>query len=305
MGVKSMGTKPSLANHNFRTWRLSRALAGSGAWLCVAAMAIGLAMTLTVTAQTLAVPNFFDPQHHFEKPDTTTLRVIHFITEDDYPPFDFAAPDGTLAGFNVDLARAICDDLKVACTVQPRRWDTIFDAIETGGAQAAIASIAITPETRQRVDFTVPYYKTPARFVARHSVELADALPETLAGKTVGVEARTAHEAYLRTFFPQTSLRTYDNAAALRSALKRSEVGIIFGDGISLAIWLNSTDAAGCCEFRGGPFTDARYFGSGAGIAVKKGDVILRRALNYALQQLSENGVYADLYLKYFPVGFY
>ncbi|HWG04373.1 MAG TPA: transporter substrate-binding domain-containing protein, partial [Beijerinckiaceae bacterium] len=100
-------------------------------------------------------------------------------------------------------------------------------------------------------------------------------------------------------------IRTYENAAALRSALKRNEVSIIFDDGISLAIWLNSTDAVGCCEFRGGPFTDTRYFGSGAGIAVKKGDATLRRALNYALQHISENGTYADLYLKYFPIGFY
>ncbi len=288
-----------------RPLRALRILAGADARLGFAVMIAALGVTAAATAQTLAVPDFFDPQHHFEKPDTSALRIIHFITEDDYPPFDFAAPDGSLTGFNVDLARAICDDLKIACTVQPRRWDTIIDTIETGGAEAAIASIAITAETRKHVDFTVPYYKTPARFVTRRTVELADALPETLAGKTVGVEARTAHEAYLRTFFPQTLLRTYDNAAALRSALKRNEVGIIFDDGISLAIWLNGTDAAGCCEFRGGPFTDASYFGNGAGIAVEKGDITLRRALNYTLQQLSERGVYADLYLKYFPIGFY
>ena len=280
-------------------------LGGAVARFGFAAMIAALGVIAAGKAQTLAVPDFFDPQHHFEKPDMSALRLVHFITADDYPPFDFMTPDGSLAGFNVDLARAICDELKVACTVQPRRWDTIIDTIETGGAEAAIASIAITSETRKHVDFTVPYYKTPARFVTRRTVELADALPETLAGKTVGVEARTAHEAYLRTFFPQTLLRTYDNAAALRSALKRNEVGIIFDDGISLAIWLNGTDAAGCCEFRGGPFTDAGYFGDGAGIAVKKGNTTLRRALNYTLQQLSENGVYADLYLKYFPIGFY
>jgi polar amino acid transport system substrate-binding protein len=294
-----------LANHFLR---LLRALQISGRIVArpgLAVIVVALGVIAEGKAQTLTVPDFFDPQHHFEKPDMSALRIIHFITEDDYPPFDFVAPDGSLAGFNVDIARAICDNLKIACTVQPRRWDTIIGTIATGGAEAAIASIAITAETRKQVDFTMPYYKTPARFVTRRTVELADALPETLAGKTVGVEARTAHEAYLRSFFPQTLLRAYDNAAALRSALKRNEVSIIFDDGISLAIWLNGTDAAGCCEFRGGPFTDARYFGDGAGIAVQKGNTMLRRALNYTLQQLSENGAYADLYLKYFPIGFY
>ena len=300
-----MGTTTSLANHFMRLLRALLVLAGVGALLALAA-AIGLlAVTATAAAQTFTIPNYFDPNHHFQKPDTSTLRVIHFITDDDYPPFDFTAPDGSLTGFNVDLARSICDDLKVACTVQPRRWDTILDTIEKGRADAAIASIAITAETRKHVDFTVPYYKTPARFVAQRTVALADALPETLAGKTVGVVAHTAHEAYLRTFFPRTVLRTYENAAALLSALKRKEVGLIFDDGISLAIWLNGTDAAGCCKFVGGPFTDESYFGDGAGIVIQKGNVILRRALNYSLQQLSEKGIYADLYLKYFPIGFY
>lgn len=283
--------------------RILGILAGPAAGFACAVTIAALVVAKLATAQT--IPDFFDPHQHFAKPDISALRVIHFVTEDDYPPFDFAMPDGRLTGFNVDLARAICDDLKVACTVQRRRWDTIIKAIETGAADAAIASISITPELRKRVDFTVPYYKTPARFVARKTVKLADALPETLSGKTVGVQRHTAHEAYLRTFFPGTHLVTYDNAAALRSALKRSEVRIIFGDGISLAIWLNGTDAAGCCKFLGGPFTDENYFGDGAGIAVRKGNVRLRRALNYALQQLSENGVYAHLYLKYFPIGFY
>ena len=163
----------------------------------------------------------------------------------------------------------------------------------------------MTRQNRQRVDFTAPYYKTPARFVAAAKSDLPDPLPETLAGKTVGVEARTAHEAYLRAFFPQTTLRIYDNAAALRSAVKRNEVELIFGDGVSLALWLNGTDAAGCCAFRGGPFVQASYFGDGVGIAVKKGNAGLRRALDFALKRLAERGVYADLYLKYFPVGFF
>ena len=121
----------------------------------------------------------------------------------------------------------------------------------------------------------------------------------------VGVVGRTAHEAYLQTYFPKTRLRSYENATALRSALKRNEVEVAFGDGVSFALWINGTDAAGCCSFRGGPFTESSYFGEGVGIAVRKDNIVLRRALDYALKRISERGVYADLYLKYFPVGFY
>jgi polar amino acid transport system substrate-binding protein len=261
--------------------------------------------TLALGAEGVSIPNFHDPQHRLDRPETSSIRVIRFVTEDDYPPFGFAQPDGTLSGFNVDLARALCEELRVQCTVQSRRWDTMLDAIEQGRADAAVASIAITPANRARVDFTAPYYKTPARFVARNAVTMAEPGPETLAGRTVGVVARSAHEAYLRAFFPGVSLRAYDNGLALRSALKRNEVEIAFGDGVAFALWLNGTDAGGCCAFRGGPYTESRYFGEGVGIALRKDNQTVKRALDYALKRVSERGVYADLYLKYFPVGFY
>ena len=263
------------------------------------------AASLAVAAEGAPIPNFWDPQHRVDRPETSSIRVIRFVTEDDYPPFGFALPDGSLSGFNVDLARALCEELRVQCTVQARRWDTMIEAIEQSRADAAIASIAMTPANRARVEFTAPYYKTPARFVARAAVVLPDASPEALAGKTVGVVARSAHEAYLRAFFPRVSLRPYDNALALRSALKRNEVEIAFGDGVAFALWLNGTDAGGCCAFRGGPYTESRFFGEGVGIALRRDNQAMKRALDYALKRVAERGVYADLYLKYFPVGFY
>ena len=270
-------------------------------WAAIALCAASLAMA----ADGAPIPNFWDPQHRVDRPETSSIRVIRFVTEDDYPPFGFALPDGSLSGFNVDLARALCEELRVQCTVQARRWDTMFETIEQSRADAAIASIAMTPANRARVDFTAPYYKTPARFVARAAVVLPDTSPEALAGKTVGVVARSAHEAYLRAFFPRVTVRVYDNALALRSALKRNEVEIAFGDGVAFALWLNGTDASGCCAFRGGPYTESRFFGEGVGIALRKDNQAMKRALDYALKRVSERGIYADLYLKYFPVGFY
>lgn len=250
-------------------------------------------------------PGFWDPRRRMEKPDLGALRLARFVTEDDYPPFDFVAPDGTLMGFNVELARAICDELRLQCTVQPRRWDTILDTLEKGGADAAIASLAINARNRARADFSAPYYKTPGRFVARTTVALDQVIPETLGDRIVGVEAGTAHEAFLRDMFPRVRRRAFESATALRAALRRGEVDMIFGDGVALALWLNGVDSAGCCAFRGGPFLQRAYFGDGVGIAVARGNVTLRRALDYALQRLAERGVYAELYLKYFPIGFF
>lgn len=252
-----------------------------------------------------AVPLFWDLQRRAERPDTSALRLIRFVTDDNYPPFGFQTPDGGLTGFNVDLARAICDELAIPCTIQARRFDTILPAIEMGEADAAIASVAITAEARKRVDFTSPYYRTPARFAATRNSAPAQMRPASLEGRTVGVVAASAHEAYLAKHFPGAKIRTYPNIAALLAGLKANEVNIVFADGISLAIWLNGTASGDCCEFRDGPFTESAYFGEGAGIAVNTKNVPLRLALNHALVRLAERGVYADLYLKYFPVGFY
>lgn len=253
------------------------------------------------------IPLLFDPAHRTAKPDLSAVKTIRFLTTDDFPPFHFALPDGTLTGFDIDLARAICTDLKLACTIQARRFETLIEQIKTGKDDALIAAVANTDATRRDLTFTAPYYTTPARFVtkAKEPRPLNAMTPEALAGHTIGVEAGTAHEAYLRTFFPNVVAKPYPNQPALRAALQNNQVEAIFGDGISLALWLNGTDAQGCCLFRSGPFTESRYFGSSVSIAVGRGNAALREALDYELAKIAQDGTYEDLYLKYFPVGFY
>jgi polar amino acid transport system substrate-binding protein len=263
------------------------------------------ALSTDVQAQEIFVPRFSDPKRRPEKPNLGRMTTIRFLTEDDYPPFHFRGPNGLPIGFNIDLARAICDELSVTCTVQVRRFDTLLPALDGGAGDAVIASIAITPETRAKADFTDRYYRTPARFAAKKDSALREISPELIAGKSVAVVAGSAHEAYIRTFFAETAIRSFPNAAAAFDALKSGEAELAFGDGIALAFWLNGSDSTGCCAFRGGPYTESRFFGEGVGIAVKTGNDVLLRALNHALYRLWERGVFTDLYLRYFPVGFY
>jgi polar amino acid transport system substrate-binding protein len=249
------------------------------------------------------VPGFWDPRRRPERPDLTRLTVIRFLTEVDYPPFNFAGPDGNPQGFNVDLARILCEELKLTCTIQMRRFHTLVTALNANQADAAIASIATTPEMRARADFTDPYYRTPARFVARRDAPIDDPLPENLEGKKVAVVAGTAHEAYLKALFTEVEMRPYPSNDLARQALKKAEVDLLFGDAISLAFWLNGTDSENCCSFRGGPYVDSRYFGEGVGIAVKRGNDTIRLALNWALFRVWELGRFTDLWLRYFPIS--
>lgn len=280
--------------------------------LCALAMALLIvAGDSTVPAQpqipsaagSVAIPGFWDPRRRPERPDLSRITLIRFLTEIDYPPFNYAGADGNPAGFNVDLARMICEELKIACTVQMRRFDTLLTALDENRGDAVMASIAVTPELRKRADISDAYYRTPARFVARRDVALDEVRPERLEGKEVAVVAGTAHEAFLKKVFTEASVRPYPTAALARDALRRGDVGLMFGDAISLAFWLNGTESQNCCIFRGGSFTESRYFGEGVGIVVKKGNDTLRQGFNWALFRLWEKGRFSDLWLRYFPVS--
>src|SRR5579872_73816 len=164
----------------------------------------------------VVVPGFWDPRRRPERPDLSRLQNIRFLTDVDYPPFDYTGVDGNPAGFNVDLARLLCDAIKASCTIQARPFGTLLDALNDNRGDAVIASIAPTAETRRRADFTDPYYRTPARFVARADSAIRDVLPERLEGKKIAVVAGTAHEAYLKAMFTEAEVRTYPNAEAAR-----------------------------------------------------------------------------------------
>lgn len=249
------------------------------------------------------VPGFWDPRRRPERPDLARINGIRFMTEVDYPPFNFAGPNGSPQGFNVDLARMLCEELKTTCTIQMRRFETLVQALNENRGDAAIASIAVSPDIRAKVDFTDPYYRTPARFVARRDSPIDAPLPEKLEGKKVAVVTGTAHEAYIKALFTEAEARPYPDAEAARLALKRGDVDLLFGDAISLAFWLNGTDSENCCAFRGGPFVDSRYFGEGIGIAVRKGNDAMRLTLNWALFRTWETGKFTDLWLRYFPIN--
>lgn len=280
-----------------------RAAISKRAVLVSALLLFALCAPLVHAGEQAFAPSFWDTKRTLEKPDTSGLRQIRFLTEDDFPPFDFALPDGAISGFNVELARAVCQELELSCTIQRRRWDLLIPSLEDGSGDALVASLAITDEARKKLDFTAPYYTTPGRFVTLKDSQIAAPTPEDLDDRSIAVVAGSAHEAFLRTFFPKSNITPFANVELARRAMGDGHVHALFGDAISLSFWLNGADAAGCCMFKGGPFTDVRYFGEGVGIAMKKDNTTLRRALDYALARLAQRGVYAELYLKYFPIG--
>jgi polar amino acid transport system substrate-binding protein len=228
--------------------------------------------------------------------------VIRFLTESDFPPFNYFDEDNVLTGFNVDIARAVCLELNAACDIQVRPWADLLPALKKGEADAVIASHTASPSVLKYVDFSEPYYFTPGRFAARRTQSTVDITPEGLEGRTIGVARHTAHEAYLRAFFRDSSIRTYETPELARDALVTGQVDFLFDDGISLAFWLNGTASKACCEYRGGPFSEPKFFGDGIGIAVKRKDTQLKSLINSALHHMRQTGRYEELLLRYFPL---
>lgn len=251
----------------------------------------------------VAIPRYSDPKARIEKPDLPRNRVFKWATGDDYPPFHYIDAEGQPTGFAVDLARAICDELKIACTLQAWRWDALMDTIDRRQADVILAMARPTPALRQRFLMTDRVHQTPARFIARSDKAVPDAATETLKGRTIAVVKGSAHEAFIKAYFPDATSKPFDRADEARAAVKAGEADLAFGDAVSLAFWLNGTVSGDCCRFVGGPYVDARYFGEGVGALVAPADETLRQAIDYALKRLDENGTYAEIYLKHFPVG--
>jgi len=228
--------------------------------------------------------------------------AIRFLTESDFPPFNYFDEENVLTGFNIDIARAVCLELAAACDIQVRPWADLLPALQKGETDAVVASHTANPSLLKVLDFSEPYYFTPGRFVARRGFAGLEVTPEGLEGRRIAVAKQTAHEAYLRAFFRDSSIRTYETVEMARDALVTGAVDLLFDDGIGLAFWLNGTASKACCEFRGGPFLEPKYFGDGIGVAVRRDDAQLKGMIDSALRRLRQSGRYEELLLRYFPL---
>jgi len=239
------------------------------------------------------------------RPDWSWLDQLRFVTTSDFPPFNYYDEDGVLTGLNVDLARSICRVLSVNCRVSELGWDDLSETVDDGAADAAVAAIAITPESLQRFDFTDVYLQIPARFSARAGADIDRITEDDLDGRTIGVARDTAHHAYLKTFFPDADLSLFETIDDARAALRAGSIELVFADGLSTVFWVNGAGSRGCCRMVDGGFMEPSYFGQGLAIAVKRGNDRLETVLNYALARLRASGRLEELMLRYFPLSLY
>lgn len=233
--------------------------------------------------------------------ETARRVVLRFVTESDFPPFNYLDADGVLTGFNVDLARAVCLEVNAACDIKARPWDELYKAVESGDADAAIAAQRVTWSAVSRVEFSDRYLHTPGHFAGKRDGLDQELTPETLESKPIAVARGTAHEAYLKAFFHESAIKTFDSVEAAREALADGKVAYIFDDAIGLSLWVNGTNSRQCCEMKGGGYLEPKYFGDGIAIALPKSDHEIKALINGALAKVRQSGRFEELVQRYFP----
>lgn len=237
--------------------------------------------------------------------DLPRRAALRFLTASEFPPFHYYDDEGVLTGFDVDLARAICLEVQAACDIKVKPWDELLLALKRGDADAVVAAHTVTAETLAEVDFTDRYFFTPGRFATRTEDTKLDISPEGLDDHAVGVAKGTAHEAFLKTFFRDSRIQVFENADLAREALQQGKVDAVFDDGISLAFWINGSLSRHCCELKGGPYLEPKYFGDGIAMAVPRNDPQIKFLINGALQRVRQSGRFQELVDRYFPIRIY
>jgi len=254
-----------------------------------------------------AIPLFWDTKERLVKPDLAPIPRVRFLTTIDFPPFNFIDANGRLTGFHVDLTRAICAELEIMekCQIQALPWAELKPALAARDGEAIVAGLAVTEEARREYAFSRSYLQFPARFIMPKDKAVTEPVFSKLRGERIGVIAGSAHEKMLRAYFPDAKPVTYSKQEWLLGDLKTGKLAAVFSDGMRLGFWLAGSDSAGCCRYAGGPYLSPEFLGSGLAIAVEPENAVLATAFDYALQQISAKGIFAELYLRYFPVSFY
>jgi polar amino acid transport system substrate-binding protein len=231
-------------------------------------------------------------------------KTLKIGTEGAYPPFNNLTADGKLVGFDVDIAQALCDEMKVKCEFIAQDWDGIIPALQAGKFDAIIASMSITPERLKQVDFTHKYYNTPPAIAAPKDTDIKGVTKEDLAGKTIGVQASTTHFNYSTKTYTDSTIKPYPTAQEYQLDLQNGRLDAVNDDIVVLSQWLDTPDGA-CCKIVGTIKPVPEIHGEGAGIAIRKGETDLKDQFNAAIVAIRANGKYKEINYKYFKFDVY
>ena len=225
------------------------------------------------------------------------IKTIRFATEATYPPFEFVDESGQIRGFDIDIANALCKQMKAQCTFYNQSFNSLIQSLKVGKFDALISAIGVTEERLKQVAFTQSYYEPSGSFVAATAkhYKLTD-----MVGKTIGVQQGSTFEKYLQDYYhDKIKIKTYASIQDAFLDLISGRVEVVIADTPIASAWLKQNNSMEYSIVEK-PITDAQYFGTGYGIAVNQKNTELLNALNTALTAIKANGTYAKITQQYF-----
>ncbi|MCG9631108.1 MULTISPECIES: lysine/arginine/ornithine ABC transporter substrate-binding protein [Vibrio] len=226
--------------------------------------------------------------------NATAQQEIKFAMEATYAPFEFMDENNQIQGFDVDLANALCEEMKAKCTFHNQAFDSLIPALKFKRYDAAISAMDITDARLKQVNFSNAYYDNSAAFI---SIEGKVADQAALEGKRVGVQNGSTHQSYLLEQMTGVTAVPYSSYQDAFIDMKNGRIDSVFGDTAVVAEWFKKQDNL---TYVGDQVTNQEYFGNGFGIAVNKSNQELVDQLNVALAAVKANGEYDEIFNKYF-----
>lgn len=208
------------------------------------------------------------------------------------PPFGFVdRRTGALAGYDVEFVKAIAARLGVKAVVTPVTASNRVSELLEGNIDVIAAAMAKTPDRQKMVDFSDTYYLTSQKVLAKKGrvKSLAD-----LAGKKIGTAGGSAWEINVKTKVPGAATVSFDNSSRAAEALRNGEIDAVSTDEVIL-VRLLSKLPQGEYEIPPVRISEEPY-----GLAVRKGDKALLKAVNAAMRAMVKNGDARKIFEKCF-----
>ena len=240
-------------------------------------------------------------------PAAAAPLTIKFGSDATYAPFEFTSPSGEITGFDIDIAKAMCEELKATCTFQNQDWDGIIPSLLAKKYDVIASSMDITAERKKSVAFTQKIWQAPSKFVAKAGSTL-QTTPEGLKGKLLGVQQGTSQDFYATKYFKDSVLKRYKTLEAAQKDLVNNRVEVLFADGVTVSDGFLKTPAGNGFAQVGADVqssADPAILGEGTGFAVRKEDTELLASLNKAFEAIRANGKYNEIAKKYFDFDIY
>ena len=212
----------------------------------------------------------------------------------DQPGLGQKKPDGTMSGFDVDVAKYVANELgypedKIEWKEAPSpQRETL---IQNGQVEYIVGTYSISPARQEKVAFAGPYLVTGQSLLVRAD-ENAITGPESLSDKqkVCSVSGSTPAQ-QIKEKYPDVQLQLYDTYTLCVDALRNRGVDAVTTDEVILAGYAAQTPG----EFKivGDPFSEERY-----GIGLKKDDTELRSKINDAIEKMISSGAWKDAFDK-------